>query len=125
MARPRLTAGRSWRWTQKVRVLARLRPYGTISNKGWRIMAERPSMEGLQIVRKGETELTVTQPTVTQPTRESVQGPEAVPRSVLTCRLPVPLLDRLADAAHHYRKRHQKQDLIEQALDMWLKSKGF
>jgi hypothetical protein len=83
-------------------------------------MAERPSMEGLQIVRKGETE-----PTVTQPTRESVQGPEAVPRSVLTCRLPVPLLDRLADAAHHYRKLYQKQDLIEQALDMWLKSKGF
>ena len=35
------------------------------------------------------------------------------------------LLDRLADAAHHYRKLYQKQELVEQALDMWLKSKGF
>lgn len=91
-------------------------------------MAERPSMEGLQIVRKGEAEPTPPPtPTPTQPelTREAVPVPEAVPRSVLTCRLPLPLLDRLADAAHHYRKLYQKQDLIEQALDMWLRSKGF
>ncbi len=57
--------------------------------------------------------------------REPVELPPAVVRSVLTCRLPEPLLDRLAEAAHHYRKLHQKQDLIEQALDSWLSAKGF
>jgi len=31
----------------------------------------------------------------------------------------------LAEASHHYRKRWQKQDIIEAALDVWLSSKGF
>src|SRR4051812_14013343 len=103
MGRRRSMAGQSWKWIRKARELARLKRCGAISGGGWSTMAERPSMEGLQIVRKGEPE-----PTASQSTREAVLEPEAVPRSVLTCRLPVPLLDRLADAAHHYRKRHQK-----------------
>lgn len=57
--------------------------------------------------------------------REPVELPTPVIRAVLTCRMPEPLLDRLSEAAHHYRKKFQKQDLIEQALDGWLTSKGF
>lgn len=57
--------------------------------------------------------------------RENVETPPSVPRAVLTCRLPEPLIDRLAEAAHHYRKRLQKQDIIEASLDAWLLSKGF
>ena len=64
-------------------------------------------------------------PKVREGGREPVEVLPTVVRAVLTCRMPEPLLDRLSEAAHHYRKRFQKQDLIEQALDVWLTSKGF
>jgi hypothetical protein len=88
---------------------------------------KRPTLSNdtLEIVPKDRPLVREPTPEMRESGREPVEVPPTVVRQVLTCRMPEPLLDRLSEAAHHYRKRYQKQDLIEQALDAWLTAKGF